>query len=69
MAAIQECGFALIDHPAYSPNLVPSDYFLFGNLKQHLRGTTFRDDSELQSAVKEYFDVRDKSFFLNGLMT
>ena len=67
MAAIHECGFQLVNHPPFSPDLAPSDYFLFGNLKQHLRGTRFRDDSEVQSAVEEYFDGCDKSFFLNGL--
>ena len=67
MATIHECGFQLVNQPAFSPDLTPSDYFLFGNLKQHLRGTRFRDDSEVQSAVEEYFDAYDKNFFLNGL--
>ena len=66
-AAVQECGFTLINHLCHSLSLTPSDYFLFQNLKQHLRGTRFRDDSEVQSAVEEYFDGCDKSFFLNGL--
>ncbi|KFD62749.1 hypothetical protein M514_25029, partial [Trichuris suis] len=53
LAAIQECGFTQIDHPPYSPDLAPIDYFLFGNLKQHLRGTIFRNEKELQLAVDE----------------
>ncbi|KFD46377.1 hypothetical protein M513_12748 [Trichuris suis] len=60
--------FGQIDHPPYSPDLAPSDYFLFGNLKQHLRGTVFSDDNELKSAVQDYFNSRDKNFFFNGLM-
>ena len=67
MAAIHECGFQLINHPLYSPDLAPSDYFLFGDLKQHIRGTRFRDDNELQLAVEEHFGSRDKSYFSNGL--
>ncbi|KFD61573.1 hypothetical protein M514_26261 [Trichuris suis] len=67
LAAIQQCGFSQIDHPPYSPDLAPSDYFLFGNLKQHLRGTVFSDDNELKSAVQDCFNSRDKNFF-NGLM-
>uniref|UniRef100_A0A5S6Q2P9 Mos1 transposase HTH domain-containing protein n=1 Tax=Trichuris muris TaxID=70415 RepID=A0A5S6Q2P9_TRIMR len=42
LAAIQECGFGQTNHPPYSPDLAPSDYFLFGNPKQHLRGTNFQ---------------------------
>ncbi|KFD50419.1 hypothetical protein M513_08646, partial [Trichuris suis] len=68
LAAIQQCGFSQIDHPPNSLDFAPSDYFLFGNLKQHLRGTVFSDDNELKSAVRDYFNSRDKNFFLNGLM-
>ncbi|KFD69492.1 hypothetical protein M514_18364 [Trichuris suis] len=68
LAAIQECGFSQIDHPPYSPDLAPIDYFLFGNLKQHLRGTIFRNEKELQLAVEEYFNSREKNFFFDGLM-
>ncbi|KFD49257.1 hypothetical protein M513_09809 [Trichuris suis] len=68
LAAIQQCGLGQIDHPHYSPELAPSDYFLFGKLKQHLRGTAFSDDNEPKSAVQDYLYSRDKNFFFNGLM-
>ena len=31
MAAVRDCGFEVVDHPSYSPDLAPSDYFLFPN--------------------------------------
>ena len=35
MAAVCDCGFELVDHPPYSPDLAPpSDYFLFSNMKK-----------------------------------
>ena len=34
MAAIHDCGFKLIEHPPYSPDLAPSDFHLFPKLKQ-----------------------------------
>ena len=43
-AAIRECKFEQLNHPPYSPDLAPSVYYLFRNLKSHLRGTRFRDD-------------------------
>ncbi|KFD51258.1 hypothetical protein M513_07858 [Trichuris suis] len=67
LAAIQQYWFGQIDHPPYSPDLAASDYFLFGNLKQHLRGAGLSDDNEPKSAVQDYFNSRDKNFF-NGLM-
>jgi histone-lysine N-methyltransferase SETMAR len=37
-AAVQCCGFQELNHPPYSPDLVPSDYFLFSKLKSDLCG-------------------------------
>ncbi|UYV69081.1 hypothetical protein LAZ67_6002304 [Cordylochernes scorpioides] len=31
-------GFEVLEHPAYSPDLAPSDYFRFGLLKKELKG-------------------------------
>ena len=36
MAAVHECGFTLLDHPLYSLDLAPSDYFLLLNITKHL---------------------------------
>ena len=33
MAAVHFCGFELVDHHPYFPDLAPSDYFLFPNIK------------------------------------
>ena len=32
------CGFKILPHPPYSPDLAPSDFFLFPSLKKHLKG-------------------------------
>ena len=34
MDAVERNGYELIPHPAYSPGLAPSDFFLFPNLKR-----------------------------------
>ena len=34
MDAIERNGYGLIPYPAYSPDLAPSDFFLFPNLKR-----------------------------------
>jgi len=40
-----------LPHPPYSPDLAPSDFFLFGTLKQRLKGMAFKDSQELLTAV------------------
>lgn len=67
MATIHHCGYKLIEHPPYSPDLAPSDYHLFPNLKKNLSGKKFQTDDEVKSAVNEFFDCMDKSFFFNGI--
>ena len=37
MAEIHNCGFELLPHPPYSPDLAPSDFHLFPNLKKTSR--------------------------------
>ena len=41
MAAINDCGFKLIEHPPYSADLAPSNFHLFPNLKTAISGTYF----------------------------
>ena len=58
--AVRDCGFVQLDHPTYSPDLAPSsrsDYFLFRNLKTHLRGVRYPDDEALKEAVKEWLEA------------
>ena len=42
MDAVERNGYELIPHPAYSPDLAPSDFFLFPNLKKDIRRLHFR---------------------------
>jgi len=44
---VKDIGFEQLSRPPYSPDLTPSDFYLFRHLKQHLRGTRFFDDDEL----------------------
>ena len=57
MDADERNGYELIPHPAYSPNLPPSDYLLFPNLKKDICGRHFRSNKEAVAAVEEW--VRD----------
>ena len=49
MDAVERNGYELIPHPAYSPDLAPSNFFLFPNLKKDIRGLHFRSDEEVGS--------------------
>ncbi len=40
-AALKECKFQQLRHPAYSPDLAPSDFYFFRLLKKSLHGRRF----------------------------
>ena len=67
MDAAKRNGYKLIPHPAYSPDLAPSNFFLFPSLKKDIRGCHFRSDEEVVKAVEEWVDGKDPDFFSSGL--
>ena len=68
MDAVERNGYELIPHPAYSPDLASSDFFLFSNLKKDIRGCHFLYDEEVVSAVEEWVNGKDPDFSSSGLM-
>jgi hypothetical protein len=49
--AIQKPKFTLLHHPAYSPHLTPSDYHIFGLLKDALCGHLLADNEDFNDVV------------------
>jgi len=39
----------VLEHPAYSPDLAPSDFFLFPKIKKILKGRHFDDTDDIRS--------------------
>ena len=52
MAAINDCGFDLIQHPPYSPDLTPSDFCLFPKSIKAISGTHLQADDDVIHAVE-----------------
>jgi transposase len=49
----EENGLRPAPNPLYSPDLAPSDFFLFGYVKERLKGTVFPSYEELLDAIGE----------------
>lgn len=67
VAAIHAAGFETVNHPPYSPDLAPSDFHLFAQLKKHLRGYAFDSDEEVTDCVNCYLDSQPPSFYKSGI--
>jgi len=63
LQTLVKLGFMVLEHPAYSPDLAPSDYHLFGPPKEALRGRRFTSDKEVKEAVHEWLAAQPKTFF------
>jgi len=63
-ALLEKFGWDVISHPPYSPDLAPSDYHLFLNLKKHLGGKRLETDEEMKTEVNQYLNFRAGGEFL-----
>ena len=50
LAAINDCGFELIQHPPFSPDLAPLDCHLFPKLKKAISGNHFQSEDDATHA-------------------
>ena len=41
-------GIELLPHPPYSPDLAPSDYYLFRSMAHFIRGRQFKDIEDVK---------------------
>jgi len=57
----------VLDHPPYSPDLAPADYFLFPKVKSHLKGRLFDSISDTQKAVTSTLNIIAKDDFYKGI--
>ena len=56
----------VLNHPPYSPDLSPCDFFLFQNLKIMLSGNTYTSRSSLDSAIYQCLQQIPKEDYLSA---
>jgi len=57
-AFLDQFGWDVTSYPPYSPDLAPSDYHLFLNVKEHLGGKRMETDEEVKKEVTQYPEKR-----------
>lgn len=65
---ISEFGWDLLSHPAYSPDIAPSDYHLFRSLQNSLDGKEFKSLEDIENHLEKYFSQQPTEFFTDGIM-
>ena len=62
-------GWDILPHPPYSPDLAPSDYYLFASMGHALAEQHFSNFEEVGKWLDEWFAAKDKQFFWHGIHT
>ncbi|KFD52867.1 hypothetical protein M514_06177 [Trichuris suis] len=64
---LREFRWEFIPHPPYSPDVAPSDFFLFRKLKKHLKGTLFESMDDAKRAVSAWCNAQPPRFYKERL--
>jgi len=67
LETLKQLKWEAMEHPAYSPDLVPSDFHLFGLLKNALQGRRFSCDDDVKAVVHQWLRAQSKRFFADGI--
>ena len=59
---VSSFAWTTISHPPYSPDLAPSDFYLFGPLKERLRGQHFSSDEEVKTTIRMWLKTQPVEF-------
>jgi histone-lysine N-methyltransferase SETMAR len=68
MEKLRDLHYELLEHPPYSPDLVPSDFCLFPKLKIFLVGQRFSSNQKAIAAVEGHCANLMKNHYRDGIM-
>jgi len=64
---IKSLFWTTLEHPLYSPDLSPCDYYLFGPLKEALGRKRFDNDVAVETFMREWLVSQPPSFYDSGI--
>lgn len=62
-----EMGWEVLPHPAYSPDLAPSDYHLFRALQNFLKEKKYFNRDDLERDLHHFFESQPAEFYSHGI--
>ncbi|UYV66892.1 hypothetical protein LAZ67_4003248 [Cordylochernes scorpioides] len=64
---LENFKWEIFTHSPYSPDLAPSDFYLFPALKLHLGGKNFANDDEVQTEANHWLRRQDTAWYNSGI--
>ena len=63
MNKLRQLGFQILPHPPYSPDISPSDFYLFHPMKDSIRTKEYTCQEEIVNDLNQWFAAKPNSFF------
>ena len=63
---LERWDWETLEHPPFSPDLAPSDFHLFPNMKKHLRAKRFKSHYDVKHEVQTWLPDQDPTFYQQG---
>lgn len=64
---LKTCGWEILPHPPYSPDVAPSDYYLFRSMSSALSEQRFSNHAEVKNWMDGWIESKPEKFFWDGL--
>ena len=64
---IEAISWEILSHAAYSPNLAPSDYYLFASMGHALSDQHFTSYENVRKWLDDWFASKERQFFWRGI--
>lgn len=64
---IRQLNWEVLPHPSYSPDIAPSDFYLFRSMEHFLKNKNFKNADDVQTHLEAYFSSKDTEFYENGI--
>ena len=63
---LETLKWEVLPHPPYSPNIAPSDYYLFQSMAHCLADQQFRSYEDIEKWLDSWIASKDEHFYRNG---
>jgi histone-lysine N-methyltransferase SETMAR len=68
MGKLRDLHYEFLEHPPYSPDLDPSDFYIFPKHELFFAGQGFSSNQEAIAAVERYFADLTKNHYRDRIM-